>query len=279
MAEVSTSKKLVAEFIGTGALTFAGAGSAAATFSIGKAAGVPFSMAQLGVISFAFMFVIVGLVYSLGHVSGCHINPAVTLALAATRKFPWRDVPGYLGAQALGGVAGAASIYATLGHAGSVAGLGITSYGADVSVPRAIFAELIGTFLLVLVIFGAIDGRAPGGWAGLAIGSVVFAVIIIVAPATGAAINPARYFGPMLIQQTIGGSVPWHQLPVYLIGQIVGGLAGGAIYLYLGSVKADTDAADAVGRSAESVVPGTATREPVQSVQPAEPVRPAHAAH
>jgi glycerol uptake facilitator protein len=257
MAEMSTSRKLVAEFLGTGALTYVGAGSAAATFSIAASTKVPFSMAQLGVISFAFMLVIVGLVYSLGHISGCHINPAVTVALAATRKFPWREVPGYLAAQFVGAIAGAVAIYATLGKAGKTAGLGVTSYASDVSVGRAMFAELIGTFLLVLVIFGAIDGRAPGGWAGLAIGSIVFAVIIIVGPATGAAINPARYFGPLLTQQVIGGSVHWGQLPVYFIGQFVGGLAGGALYTFLGGTKADTV------ETAETVVPGTATREPV----------------
>jgi glycerol uptake facilitator protein len=263
MAEVATSRKLVAEFIGTGALTYVGAGSAAATFSIGASTKVPFSMAQLGVISFAFMLVIVGLVYSLGHISGCHINPAVTVALAATRRFPWREVPGYLIAQFIGAIAGAVAIYATLGKAGSTAGLGVTSYASDVSVARALFAELIGTFLLVLVIFGAIDGRAPGGWAGLAIGSIVFAVIIIVGPATGAAINPARYLGPLFIQQLIGGAVHWAQLPVYLIGQFAGGLLGGGLYVFLGAQKTP-----AVESSAESVVPGTATREPV---------RPAHA--
>jgi len=240
MAEVSTSRKLVAEFLGTAALTFAGAGAAAATFTIGAATGVAFSMAQLGVISFAFMLVIVGLVYSLGHISGCHINPAVTVALAATRRFPWRDVPGYVGAQVAGALAGALAIYATLGAAGSRAGLGVTSYADDVSVGRALFAELVGTFLLVLVIFGAIDGRAPAGWAGLAIGSVVFAVIIIVGPATGAAINPARYVGPMAVQQALGATVPWAQLPVYLIGQLLGAVAAGMTYAFLGATRERT---------------------------------------
>jgi glycerol uptake facilitator protein len=262
MAEVSTSRKLVAEFLGTGALTYVGAGSAAATLSIGTATKVPFSMAQLGVVSFAFMLVIVGLVYSIGHISGCHINPAVTVALAATRKFPWREVPGYLVAQFTGALAGAAAIYATLGRAGSTAGLGVTSYTSDVTAGRALFAEAIGTFLLVLVIFGAIDARAPGGWAGLAIGSIVFAVIIIVGPATGAAINPARYFGPVLVQQIAGGAVHWGQLPIYLVGQFVGGLLGGGLYMFLGAVRHGT-----VEASAETVVAGTATREPVHPLR------------
>src|SRR5689334_4559504 len=130
MAEVSFSRKLVAECVGTGALTYVGAGSAAATGAIAKSTGVAFSMAQLGVISFAFMLVIVGVVYALGHVSGAHINPAVTVALAVKRLFPWREVPGYVGAQIVGAVLGAVAIWGTLGAAGTRAGLGVTAYSA-----------------------------------------------------------------------------------------------------------------------------------------------------
>jgi glycerol uptake facilitator protein len=127
------------------------------------------------------------------------------------------------------------AIWATLGSAGSKAGLGVTSYAPDVSVGRALFAELIGTFLLVLVIFGAIDGRAPAGWAGMAIGSIVFAVIIIVGPATGAAINPARYIGPFLVQEVGGETVKWAQVPVYWIGQFVGAILAAGVYSFLGA--------------------------------------------
>jgi len=235
MAEISLSRKLVAECVGTGALTYVGAGSAAATGAIAKTTGVAFSMAQLGVISFAFMLVIVGLVYSLGHISGAHINPAVTVALAFRRLFPWRSVPAYIGAQVVGAILGGLAIWATLGDAGSRAGLGVTSYAANVSVGRAFFAELIGTFLPVLVIFGAVDGRAPAGWAGMAIGSIVFAVIIIVGPATGAAINPARYIGPFLVQEVAGGAVKWAQLPVYWIAEFVGALLAAGLYSFLGA--------------------------------------------
>ena len=115
---MTLSKKLAAEFVGTAALVICGPGTAAATFMIAKSSGVAFSMAQLGIISFAFMMVIIAMVYAIGHISGCHINPAVTLALAAAKKTPWSDVPGYLVAQFLGGIAGAFAIWGILGQPG-----------------------------------------------------------------------------------------------------------------------------------------------------------------
>src|ERR1700722_10219963 len=101
-APPGTGQKLIAEALGTAFLVYVGAGSAAATGVLSAGSKVPFSMAQLGMISFAFMLVIVGAVYAIGHISGGHINPAVTLALAATGKFPWREVPGYMIAQLVG---------------------------------------------------------------------------------------------------------------------------------------------------------------------------------
>src|SRR5579859_2908420 len=193
----STAQKLLAEAIGTAFLVYVGAGSAAATGVISAGTKVPFSMAQLGIISFAFMLVIVGAVYAIGHISGGHINPAVTLALAVSGKFSWREVPGYVAAQVAGAVAGAAAIYLTLGRLATIAaGGGVTHYNsATMGFGRATLVEAIGTFMLVFVIFGVIDHRAVPGWAPMAIGAIVFAVIIIVGPATGAAINPARYLG------------------------------------------------------------------------------------
>ena len=115
-APPTTPQKLAAEFLGTAFLVFVGAGSAAATGVIAAGTKVPFSMAQLGMISFAFMLVIVGAVYAIGHISGGHINPAVTLSLAVSGKFAWREVPGYMVAQLAGAIAGAAAIYLTLGR-------------------------------------------------------------------------------------------------------------------------------------------------------------------
>src|SRR5438034_4373699 len=128
MAEVTLSKKLAAEFIGTAALVICGPGTAAATFMIAKSTGVAFSMAQLGIISFAFLMVIIAMVYAIGHISGCHINPAVTLALAVARKTPWSDVPGYLTAQFTGAVAGAFAIWSILEQPGLDARPGVLPY-------------------------------------------------------------------------------------------------------------------------------------------------------
>src|SRR2546428_10132478 len=240
-APPTTTQKLLAEALGTAFLVFVGAGSAAATGVIAAGTKVAFSMAQLGMISFAFMLVIVGAVYAIGHISGGHINPAVTLSLAVSGKFPWRDVPGYWAAQLVGAIAGAAAIFLTLGRAATVAaGGGVTSYNpATMGFGRASLIEAIGTFMLVFVIFGVIDHRAVPGWAPMAIGSVVFAIIIILGPATGAAINPARYLGTVFMQGGFGGTVSWAQVPAYVIGEIVGAALAGMAYVFIGRARAD----------------------------------------
>jgi glycerol uptake facilitator protein len=240
-APPSTLQKLAAEFLGTGFLVYVGAGSAAATGVIAAGTKVPFSMAQLGMISFAFMLVIVGAVYAIGHISGGHINPAVTLSLAVSGKFPWREVPGYWAAQLAGAIAGAASIYLTLGRLATVAaGGGVTAYNpVAMGFGRGMFIEALGTFILVFVIFGVIDHRAVPGWAPMAIGAIVFAIIIILGPATGAAINPARYLGAVFMLKAFGGKVLWSQVPAYVIGELVGGVLGGLAWVAIGRVRAD----------------------------------------
>jgi glycerol uptake facilitator protein len=249
MADVTSSRKLAAEFVGTAALVVCGPGTAAATFMIAKSTGVPFSMAQLGIISFAFMMVIIAMIYAIGHISGCHINPAVTLALAAAKKAPWSDVPGYLLAQFAGGIAGAFAIWGILGQGGIDAGLGVLAFTPG-NAGHAFFAELLGTFLLVLVVFGtATDSRATPGWYGLAIPSIVFAVITVVGPVTGAALNPARYIGPMIARSALGGGdgLLWDQVPIYFIATFAAGLLAAAAYGYIGAVR-KTPAAQSADR-------------------------------
>jgi len=254
MAEVTTDRKLAAEFIGTAALVIGGPGTAAATFVLigGQKAGDPtaytFDMSHLGIISFAFMMVILAIIYAIGHISGCHINPAVTLTLAATKNMDWKDVPGYMAAQFLGAIAGAFAIWGILGPKGVDAGLGILSYASG-NASHAFFAEFIGTFLLVFVVYGtAVDSRATPGWYGLAIPSIVFAVITVAAPVTGAALNPARYIGPMIAAAALGkDGILWEQVPLYFVATAVGALVAGFTYKYVGGTKPsyETTAVDA----------------------------------
>jgi glycerol uptake facilitator protein len=234
--ESSLVQRLVAEFMGTAILVFIGVGSVPATLILNGNA--PFTMADLGMISLAFGTAVVATVYALGHIGGNHINPAVTLGLAASGKFPWRQVPYYIAAQALGAVLGAATILGVLGKKASDVGLGVASY-SNISWTQAFTAEFVGTFILVFTVFGVIHRKAAAGFAGVAIGLVVFAVIIPVAPATGASINPARTFGPMLIQQFAGGSVKWNQIPVYLLAELLAGVAAAVVYGVLARTPAD----------------------------------------
>jgi glycerol uptake facilitator protein len=235
MDDLSYPQKLLAEVLGTAMLVFVGVGSVPATLIVGGDA--PFTMAQLGMISFAFAMIVVALIYAIGHVSGCQINPAITVALAATGKLPWRQVPGFVAAQIAGAILGAATIIGVLGHRAVDVGLGVAAYGSDVGAGRAFFAEAVGTFILAFVVFGAIHKAAPSGFAGLAIGVAVFAAIIPVAPATGASINPARTIGPMLVQQIAGGTVKWGQLPIYVLAEFVGAVAAGFLYSAIVSVR------------------------------------------
>ena len=135
--------------------------------------------------------------------------------------------PAYVAAQVLGAVAGAFAIVGVLGTQASDIGLGVASYGDSVPWYQAFFAEFIGTFLLVFAVFGVIYRKAAPGWAGLAIGMVVFAAIIPVAPTTGASINPARTTGPMIVQQIMGGErAAGTQWPVYVVAELLGGCRG-----------------------------------------------------
>jgi glycerol uptake facilitator protein len=229
MEGLRSPQKLAAEVLGTAFLVFVGVGSVPATLIVNGDS--PFTMADLGVISFAFATVVVATVYALGHVSGNHINPAVTLGLAATGKFPWSQVPSYIGAQLVGAVLGSFAIIGVLGDQASEVGLGVAAYGPGVGAGQAFTAEFVGTFILVFTIFGVIHKAAAPGFAGIAIGLVVFAAIIPVAPATGASINPARTLGPMIVQQLWGGEVAWNQAPVYLLAEISAGVAAALIYV------------------------------------------------
>src|SRR5438094_7381237 len=206
--EHSTAQRLFAEAIGTGLLVFIGAGSVPAILLLEGGSKAPFSGSDLGFISIAFGLIVVAMIYTIGKVSGCHINPAVTFALAATKRFPWREVPIYWGGQVLGAVAGAFAIWASFGdratHLGY--GFGVVNFNhATTSWGSAMFIEALATGILMFTVLGIVDSRSPEGWAGLVIGLVVVAIIITVGPVTNASINPARQLGPLFVQ-TIDGA-------------------------------------------------------------------------
>jgi glycerol uptake facilitator protein len=217
-------QRLAAEFLGTAFLVFVGVGSVPALAAARGTA--PFTGSELGFISLSFATIVVVTVYVFGYVSGNHINPAVTVGFAVAGKFPWKEVPHYLAAQAIGAIVGALGIVGVLGNSAVKVGLGVAAFNPEVTtVPQALLAEFVGTFILVYAVFGAVFRKAAAGWAGLVIGLAVFAAIIPVAPVTGASINPARTIGPMLVLQALGGEVQWNQLWVYLLAEFLGGVA------------------------------------------------------
>lgn len=187
--------------------------------------------AGLGMVALTFALAIALAVYAFGNTSGAHLNPAVTVALAAVRRFPWSEVPAYVGAQLAGGLLGAALIVAAFGGDAVDLGIGQTSIATGTSYAQAIAAEAIGTFLLLTAIMAlAVDRRAPGGWAGFMIGLSVAAAILVIGPLTGGSLNPARTFGPLLIGTIGGGPTFWGDLPAYVVGPLLGGVLAAVAY-------------------------------------------------
>jgi glycerol uptake facilitator protein len=237
----SKPQRALAEVLGTGALVLVGPGSVVATLKLaGKVA--PFTGADLLGISFAFGFVITAMVYAVGRISGCHINPAVTLALASTRRFPWREVPFYWAAQFVGAILGSLAIWAIYGHTAIDLGVGQPAFNPDsTSYAAAAFTEAIGTMLLIVTILGIVDGKAPSQLAGIVIGGFVVGIIMVLGPITSCSINPARAFGPELVSAIGGGVTNWAQLvPVYLVGPAVGAVVGAFLYDFLNHPRVAT---------------------------------------
>lgn len=222
-------RRCAAEFIGTALLIVFGPGSVVAALTVGKGT---LDYAGLGMISLSFGLVVALVIYAFGSTSGAHINPAVTVVLATTGRFPWRDVVPYVVAHLVGSVAGGLLIVATFGtSAVDLGNVGGVAFAEGVSYPQAIAVEAVATFLLVIAIFAlAVDRRAPAGWAGLMIGLSVTALVLVFGPLTGAAVNPARALGPNAAAALFGGDVDWAQYPAYVIGSLIGGLAAALTY-------------------------------------------------
>lgn len=203
---------LIAEFIGTFFLVFAGTG-AIVVDSIGH------QVTHVGV-SMVFGLVIAVLIYALGHVSGAHFNPAVTVGFWALGEFPAKRVPAYVTVQLLGAVLGSALLFAMFGKMG---GLGVTlPQGATIV---SFVFEIAMTFLLVFVIFGsAVHGKAVKSFAGIAIGATIALDALFGGPVSGASMNPARSLGPAIVSGT------WTDQWLYIVGPLIGALLAVAVY-------------------------------------------------
>jgi glycerol uptake facilitator protein len=227
--EASLLRRVLAELVGTALLVLFGAGSVVTALILGEGS---LDYAGLGIIAFAFGLVVALAIYTVGTTSGAHINPAVTIALAVVRRFRWAEVVPYVTAQLVGAVLGALCIVAYVGdRATEFGGVGLTALGSGVDVAQGIVAEALGTFLLLFTIMAvAVDKRAPAGWAGFLIGLAVAVEIMLIGPFTGGAVNPARSFGPYLVNQLFGGSTPWAEFWVYIVGPLLGAAVGAVGY-------------------------------------------------
>ncbi len=246
---VSLLKRSAAEFIGTMLLVFFGAGAAAMTLMLVEGEETPntfnIGIGLLGglgdwlAIGLAFGITVMAVIYTFGRVSGAHINPAVSVALWAKGLFPSTDMVAYVTAQLLGALAGSLAFAFSVGpEAVLVGGLGATAPFTGITVWEALLAEIIGTFLLMMVIMGAaVDEKATPGFAGIAIGLTVAGIITTIGNISGASINPARSFGPMIADLMLGGpnvvGVYW----IYIVGPIAGAMI--AAFLYSWIVKED----------------------------------------
>lgn len=217
----------VAEMIGTFILVFAGTAVATAAILDRPIAGPPLNSLAVGL---AFGLALAALVSALGHVSGAHFNPAVTISLASIGRFPWKYVPTYIIGQLVGAILAGLAVWGTFGDpARTVASLGATYPTPDASIGQAFLMEALITFVLVFVIVAvATDPRAKTAAASLAIGFALGIAVLIGGPVSGGAVNPARALGPMIVA---GKLTAWW---LYIVAPIVGGMI--AAWLYNGFV-------------------------------------------
>jgi aquaporin Z len=224
------AKKYAAEAIGTFWLTFAGCGSAVI------AAGFPeVGIGLLGV-ALAFGLTVVTMAYSIGHISGCHLNPAVTVGLAAGGRFPTGQIVPYVIAQVLGAIVAAAVLYLIASGAPGfdlAGGFASNGYGdhspGKYSLAAGLLTEIVMTMFFLFIIMGATHGKAPAGFAPLAIGLGLTLIHLVSIPVTNTSVNPARSTGPAIF---VGG---WalQQLWLFWVAPLVGGALGGIVYRWL----------------------------------------------
>ncbi len=222
-------KKLVAEFFGTFWLVLGGCGSAV------LAAGFP----ELGIgfigVSFAFGLTVLTMAYAIGHISGCHLNPAVSVGLYIGGRFEGKDLLPYIASQVLGGVAGAGVLYMIAsGQDGFVAG-GFASNGygelspGGYNMTAVILCEIAMTFFFLMIILGATHSKAPKGFGGLAIGLGLTLIHLISIPVSNTSVNPARSTSQAFFAETAALSQLW----VFWVAPIIGAILAGLLYKYL----------------------------------------------
>ena len=227
---MSLFKRSVTELLGTFWLVLGGCGSAVI------AASSPLGIGVLGV-ALAFGLTVLTMAFAIGHISGCHLNPAVSVGLFVGGRFPARELPAYIIAQLLGGILAAALLYyIASGREGFdiAAGLASNGYGehspGKYSMAAGFVTELVMTAMFVIIILGATDKRAPPGLAPIAIGLALTLIHLISIPVTNTSVNPARSTGPALM---VGG---WAiaQLWMFWVAPLIGAVVGGGIYRWLG---------------------------------------------
>jgi aquaporin Z len=206
--------RYIAELVGTFVLMFCGIGAAVIDGD---------KLGPLG-ISLAFGLTLLAMAYAIGPISGCHINPAVTVGLAVAGRTKWSDVPGYVIAQVVGGIAGAGALLLIV--PGGIAGAANTLQGSY-TMTAGFLTEAIMTMVLVLTVLGATSKSAPAGLAGIPIGVALAVTNLVAIPVTNASINPARSIGPALYS---GGGDAVSQLWLFIVAPIVGGIVAALVY-------------------------------------------------
>jgi len=229
---MTMTKKIAAEFIGTFWLVLGGCGSAV------LAAAFPDVGIGLVGVSIAFGLTVLTMAFAIGHISGCHLNPAVSFGLWSGGRFAGNELASYIGAQVAGGIAGAAVLYIIAsGQAGfdAAAGFASNGYGAHspggYTLTAAVVTEIVMTFMFLVIILGATDKRAPKGFAPIAIGLGLTLIHLISIPVTNTSVNPARSTGVALFQ----GGWALSQLWVFWLAPIVGAILAGFAYRWLGA--------------------------------------------
>jgi len=228
------SKKLAAEFIGTFWLVLGGCGSAV------LAAAFPEVGIGLAGVSLAFGLTVLTMAFAIGHISGCHLNPAVTIGLWAGGRHPAREVAPYIVAQVLGAAAGAYILYTIASGqpgfdlAGGLASNGYAEHSpGHYSLAAGFLTEVVMTLMFLLIILGSTDRRAPAGFAPIAIGLGLTLIHLISIPVTNTSVNPARSTGPALVV----GDWALGQLWLFWVAPIIGAVVAGYLYRWLGEER------------------------------------------